>query len=380
MNAKLNFDDWDDPVTTPAAPVTTQGLPPTTHAVFSSTLGAAAAGTSLAPINAQDKRIVNGLADINQLAPFKYPWAWEFFLNANKNHWTPLEISMAQDVHDYQHKLTSAERHVFENVLAYLTTSDILAMRNIGLAVMEKMSAPELQIYQARQVYEEALHTWAYQHCIETLGLDQQEIYNRYRVVPAIHGKIALANRRLERVMRSDFDFSDRDNLHEFAISYLFFAGIFEGCWFYNGFTPIFALQRRGLMKGTAEQLQYIMRDEVLHCAFGIRVVRELLKEENLTLDPVQVKQLWEEAEAAESAYAQYILREPILGYSAAQHTAQFRFIANRRARQLGLPEPFPGAENVLPWLDEQANMRKEKNFFETRVTEYQTGGALSWD
>jgi len=335
---------------------------------------------ALAPVRVSDKRIVNGQGDINQLAPFKYPWAWEFFLNANKNHWTPLEISMAQDVHDYHHRLTPAERHVFENVLSYLTTSDILAMRNIGLAVMEKMTAPELQIYQARQVYEEALHTWTYQHCIESLGLDQQEIYNRYRVVPEIHGKIALANRRLERVMRADFDLGDRDKLHEFALSYLFFAAIFEGCWFYNGFSPIFALQRRGLMKGTAEQLQYIMRDEVLHCAFGIRAVRTLIAEEELELDPQAVSLLWQEAEAAEAAYSGYLLREPMLGYSAAQHMGQFRYIANRRARQLGLPEPFPGAENVLPWLDEQANLRKEKNFFETRVTEYQTGGALAWE
>jgi len=245
---------------------------------------------------------------------------------------------------------------------------------------MEKMTAPELQIYQARQVYEEALHTWTYQHCIESLGLDQQEIYNRYRVVPEIHGKIALANRRLERVMRADFDLGNRDNLHEFALSYLFFAAIFEGCWFYNGFSPIFALQRRGLMKGTAEQLQYIMRDEVLHCAFGIRAVRTLIAEEELELDPQAVSLLWQEAEAAEAAYSGYLLREPMLGYSAAQHMGQFRYIANRRARQLGLVEPFSGAENVLPWLDEQANLRKEKNFFETRVTEYQTGGALAWE
>ncbi len=375
MNTKPDFNDWGSPATPAAAPAISAAPSAPLRGVTGNVVH-----PSLAAVRVQDKRIVNGQGDINQLAPFKYPWAWDFFLNANKNHWTPLEISMAQDVHDYQHKLTSAERHVFENVLAYLTTSDILAMRNIGLAVMEKMSAPELQIYQARQVYEEALHTWTYQHCIETLGIDQQEIYNRYRVVPEINAKISLANRRLERVMRSDFDLADRDNLHEFALSYLFFAGIFEGCWFYNGFTPIFALQRRGLMKGAAEQLQYIMRDEVLHCAFGIRVVRELLKEENLTLDPRAVQELWEEAEAAESGYAGYILREPILGYSADLHRAQFRFIANRRARQLGLSEPFPGAENVLPWLDEQANLRKEKNFFETRVTEYQTGGALSWD
>jgi len=103
---------------------------------------------AMQPVRADDKRVINGKTDINQLAPFKYPWAWDFWLNANRNHWTPLDINMSKDVHDYQHRLTLEEKHVYENVLSYLTTSDILAMRNIGLAVMEKMTAPELQIYQ----------------------------------------------------------------------------------------------------------------------------------------------------------------------------------------------------------------------------------------
>ena len=332
------------------------------------------------PINADDKRVVNGTTDINQLAPFKYPWAWEYFLNANKNHWTPLDINMAQDVHDFNHTLTNEERHVYTNVLAYLTTSDILAMRNIGLAVMEKMSAPELQIYQARQVYEEALHTWTYQHCIESLGLDQSEIYNRYRVVPEINKKIQVTNNRLASILRPDIDLQDPAELQNFVMAYMFFGGIFEGCWFYNGFSPIFALQRRGLMKGTAEQLQYIMRDEVMHASFGIRVVKQIILENNVALDPQAVRDMWDEAEDAEKGYAHYILKDPIVGYNAEDHIEQFRFIANRRARQLSLEEPFPGAKDTLPWLDEQANMRKEKNFFETRVTEYQTGGALNWD
>ncbi len=336
--------------------------------------------SSLQPVKVEDKRIVNGAGDINQLAPFKYPWAWNFWLNANKNHWTPLDINMTKDVSDYHHKLTLEEKHLYENVLAYLTTSDILAMRNVGLAVMEKMTAPELQIYQARQVYEEALHTWTYQHCIESIGLEQGEIYNRYRVVPQINAKIQMANNRLNSVLRPDIDLTDSDELHNFVHSYLFFAGVFEGCWFYNGFSPIFALQRRGLMTGTAEQLQYIMRDEVLHSAFGIRVVNEIVKEEKIVLDKSKLRQMWDESEACEIDYANYILRDPILGYNATEHIEQFRFIANRRAKQLNIDEPFPGAKNTLAWLDEQANMRKEKNFFETRVTEYQTGAALNWD
>ena len=335
---------------------------------------------SLEPVRVEDKRIINGEGDINQLAPFKYPWAWNYFLNANKNHWTPLDVNMTKDVQDYHHRLTVEEKHVYENVLAYLTTSDILAMRNIGLAVMEKMTAPELQIYQARQVFEEAMHTWTYQHCIETMGLDQSEIYNRYRVVPEIYQKIKMANDKLSSVLRPDIDLKNADELDNFVHSYLFFAGVFEGCWFYNGFSPIFSLQRRGLMTGTAEQLQYIMRDEVMHSGFGMRVVKEIVKEENLTLDEKRLRDMWDESEAAEITYANYLLREPILGYTAEDHIEQFRFIANRRARQLNIFEPFPGAENPLSWLDEQANLRKEKNFFETRVTEYQTGAALSWD
>jgi len=373
--------NWDDPLS--VKPVAEPALQPNktaekaAHEIETENPPTAEA---LEPVRADDKRVINGLTDINQLAPFKYPWAWEFFLNANRNHWTPLDINMSQDVQDYHHRLTLEERHVYENVLAYLTTSDILAMRNVGLAVMEKMSAPELQIYQARQVYEEALHTWTYQHCIESIGLDQGEIYNRYRVVPAIHRKIAIANRRLESVLRADIDLRDSQELDNFLLAYIFFAAVFEGVWFYNGFSPIFALQRRGLMTGTAEQLQYIMRDEVLHCAFGIRTCKQIMQENAIRPDPAAIQAMWQEAHDAEQAYADFILREPILGYRAEDHMEQFRFVANRRARQLGLEEPFPGAENALPWLDEQANLRKEKNFFETRVTEYQTGGALTWD
>jgi len=393
--------DWDDPLgqSTQAAADIATALPAANPAVVEQTLASfaktevtetrktvapqmrteSAPLNGIEPVRAADKRVVNGFTDINQLAPFKYPWAWNYFLNANKNHWTPLDINMSQDIHDYHHKLNDTERHVYENVLSYLTTSDILAMRNIGLAVMEKMSAPELQIYQARQVYEEALHTWTYQHCIETIGLDQGEIYNRYRVVPEINQKIQMANRRLNAVLRADIDLTQKDDLETFVMSYLFFCAVFEGCWFYNGFSPIFALQRRGLMKGTAEQLQYIMRDEVMHCGFGIRVVKQIIAENDVKLDPAALCEMWDEAEACEKAYSGYVMRDPILGYSADEHMEQFRYIANRRARQLNIEQPFPGAQCALPWLDEQANIRKEKNFFETRVTEYQTGGALSW-
>ena len=330
-------------------------------------------------VGISDKRVVNGQGDINQLMPLKYPWAWEFFLNANANHWTPLDINMGPDIQCFQ-TLSEAEKHVYTNVMAYLTTSDILAMRNIGLAVMEKMTAPELQIYQARQVFDESLHVWTYQHCIETIGLDQAEIYNRYRVVPEIKGKIDLANKRMAVALASDLDLSVPKNLNDFVMSYIFFSAVFEGSWFYNGFTPIFALQRNNKMTSTGEQLQYIMRDEVQHASFGIRVIKEIMLENDVVIDPVELRTMWDESLEAETNYANYILRDPILGYTAEDHIDQFKVIANRRAGQLGFELPFPNATSNIGWLDEQASMKKEKNFFETKVQEYQTGVSLEWD
>ncbi len=336
--------------------------------------------SSVEPVKAEDKRVINGETDVNQLAPFKYPWAWTFFINANKNHWSPLDVKMAQDVTDYNSKLTADEKHVFHNVMSYLTTSGILAMRNIGLAVMEKMTAPELQIYQARQIYEEALHTSAYQHCVESIGLDQGDLYNRYRLIPEIDKKIQMSNRYLDPVMRPDIDLNDPNELEKFTMAYLFFSAVFEGNWLYHGFSPIFSLQRRGLMKGTAEQLQFIMRDKAMHCSFGIRAVRQIMEENHVKLDPAKVRDMWIEAEAVETSYAEFLFKQPVAGYSANEHMEQHRHIANQRARELGFQEPFPGAQCALPWLESQLNVTNDADFNNDNHGEEQERGALSWD
>ncbi len=335
---------------------------------------------SVEPVRAADKRVINGLTDVNQLAPFKYPWAWNFFLNANKNHWSPLDIKIGDDVSDYNNRLSVSEKHVFENVISYLTTSGIMAMRNIGLAVMEKMTAPELQIYQARQIYEEGLHTSAYQQCIESIGLDQGDLYNRYRLTPEINQKIHMSNRYLDPVMRPNLDLNQADELEQFVMAYLFFSAVFEGNWLYHGFSPIFAIQKRGLLNNTGLMLQYIMRDKSLHHAFGIRAITQILQENPVKLDPVTVQKMWQEAEAAEATYVAYLLKDPMEGYSVDDHMEQHRYIANQRAIQLGMQQPFPGAQNALPWLEGQININKNDSYStDSHANEHQ-GGSLSWD
>jgi ribonucleoside-diphosphate reductase beta chain len=237
---------------------------------------------------------------------------------------------------------------------------------------MERITAPEVQIYYARQIYEESLHTWAYQHCIETLGLDQGHIYNLYRTIPEINRKIQMSQARTDALANGT------DNIRLLVLALIFYHTMFEGGWFYNGFTPIFALQRRGLMQGTGEQFQYILRDESMHAAFGIKVINSIFHEIGHCVEPQEIYDMVHEVVDAEEGYAKVAI-PTILGYSPQVHVEQLKFILNRRMRQLGLDEQFPGAKCTVPWLDEQINIKKEKNFFETRVTEYQVGTQLDW-
>ena len=326
-------------------------------------------------ITASEKRMVNGDGSINQLAPLKYKWAWDAYQASFKNNWGPDAINMAQDVTDYRLSLNDAERHVYTMVLAYLSTADIAALRNVGVAVMEKITSPEVQTYLAMQIKEEAVHVATYQHCLETLNLDPIDIYNRYRTVPEIAAKIEYSRKMLRAATDKDIDLTEKSDLIAFCKSYIFFCAIFEGVWFYNGFSPVYSLQRRGLMKGTCEQFQYIQRDEMNHVINGMRIVKTIMEEEGVVVPADEIQAMFEETIRLETDYINMLLVNPILGYTADDHIEHSKFLCNRRAKKLGFKEPFPNAKMTLDWLDGQVNINKEKNFFETRVTEYQTVG-----
>ena len=334
-------------------------------------------------IRAEDKRIILGETDINQLIPMKYKWAWQKFLDANANHWTPNEIAMGPDKQIYQTGgLTPSEQHMYKTTLAYLTTSDIVIMRNVEAATMQYITAPEVEIYLARQLYEESLHTWAYQHCLESIGMnevEQAEFYGLYRTEPSMHAKVQYAVNMTDAM--DELQLKDQFDLEWFVKGLIFYYACFEGGWFYNGFNPIFSLHRRGLMSGTAEQLQYIRRDEAMHVNFGLDLINQINIENPGVINCLEseIYRMMHEVVKLEEPYAQYAIPRDIVGYNPRDHVEGLKWLLNTRARKLGLAEPFPGVSNPLPWLSEVADVRKEKNFFETRVTEYQIG-QLNWD
>jgi ribonucleoside-diphosphate reductase beta chain len=336
-------------------------------------------------VNASDKRMINGLTDVNQLVPFKYHWAWDKYLAGCANHWMPQEVSMSRDIAQWKDStaLTDDERLIVKRNLGFFTTADSLAANNIVLGTYRHITAPECRQYLLRQGFEEAIHTHAYQYIVESLGLDESEVFNAYQEVASIKAKDDFLIPFINILTDPEFKTGTPEADQQLLRSLIVFACIMEGLFFYVGFVQILALGRQNKMQGAAEQYQYILRDESMHCNFGIDVINTI-KLENPHLWTAEfreeIKALMQKGVELEYQYAEATMPRGVLGLNATMFKEYLRFIANRRCTQIGLDVLYPGATNPFPWMSEMMDLKKEKNFFETRVTEYQTGGALSWD
>src|SRR2546430_2887538 len=336
-------------------------------------------------VRIEDKRVINAQADVNQLVPFKYKWAWEKYLAGCANHWMPQETNMQRDIETWESPsgLTDDERLIIKRNLGLLVAADSLAANNIVLGTYRHITAPECRQYLLRQAFEEAIHTHAYQYIVESLDLDQGEVFNAYHEIPSIREKDEFLVPFIDTLTDPAFVTGTPQNDQALLRSLIVFSCLMEGLFFYVGFTQLLSLGRQNKMTGAAEQYMYILRDESMHCNFGIDLVNQI-KLENPHLWTPQVRDemgdLFGRAVELEYRYAEDTMPRGVLGLNAPMSKEYLRFIANRRCQQIGLDALYPGAANPFPWMSEMIDLKKERNFFETRVIEYQTGGALSWD
>ncbi|MRF41564.1 ribonucleotide-diphosphate reductase subunit beta [Escherichia coli] len=340
---------------------------------------------SSARVRVDEKRMINCRADLNQLVPFKYDWAWQKYLDGCANHWMPQEVNMTADIALWKSMdgLTEDERRIVMRNLGFFSTADSLVANNLALAVYRLITNPECRQYILRQAFEEAIHTHAYQYCIESLGMDEGEIFNMYHEIPSVAKKAAWGLKYTRAISDPEFNTGTVETDKELLRNLIAYYCVLEGIFFYCGFTQILSMGRRNKMTGVAEQFQYILRDESMHLNFGIDVINQI-KIENPHLWDAAMKeeatQMILQGTQLEIEYARDTMPRGVLGMNAAMMEDYLKFIANRRLTQIGLKEEYPGTTNPFPWMSEIMDLKKEKNFFETRVIEYQTGGALSWD
>ena len=336
-------------------------------------------------VKVDDKRMINCRADLNQLVPFKYDWAWQKYLDGCANHWMPQEVNMNADIALWKGKagLTDDERLIVKRSLGFFATADSLVANNLVLAVYRLITNPECRQYILRQAFEEAIHTHAYQYCIESLAMDEGEIFNMYHEVPSVAKKASWGLKYTKELSDPNFNTGTRETDQALLKNLIAFYCCLEGIFFYCGFTQILSMGRRNKMTGTSEQFQYILRDESMHLNFGIDMINQIkLENPQLWTDKMkeEATQMILQAAQLEIEYARDTMPRGVLGMNAVMMEEYLQFIANRRLVQIGLPEQFKGVKNPFPWMSEIMDLRKEKNFFETRVTEYQTGGALTWE
>lgn len=315
-------------------------------------------------VRREDKTALGG-GDVNQLIPFRYDWAWQKYLAGCNNNWLPTEISMAKDIElwkrtDGPNALTMDERRIVYNALGFFSTADTVVNNNL-LWIALHIKNPEMRQYIFRQIFDESMHTYSYQYIIQSLNLNESEVFNQYR-------------ENISMAMKDNWCFQYTDNMSNLDLpvqdlvrNLVAFYVVMEGIFFYCGFSSVLALGRSGRMVNTAEQFQYILRDESTHLNFGIDLINQIKIENPEIWTPEfqsEIIDMIEEGSVLETAYGYDINPHGNRVITPGQNAQYMRFIARRRCEQLGLTPRIPPVENPFQWMAEMVDINKEKNFF----------------
>ncbi len=331
-----------------------------------------------------EKRILNSPAtDPNKMLPMKYNWAREHYKKGVANNWIPEEVNMQKDVETWKNPkaLSDDERRLILWNMGFFSTAESLTANNIVLIVYRHITNPECRQYLLRQAYEEAVHTDTFIYSCDTLGLNPDEVYNMYATIPSIKAKDEFVVAMTKSIIDPNFTTEGTENIQRFVHDLVGFYVIMEGIFFYAGFVMMLSFLRQNRMAGVGEQFQFILRDESVHLAFGSDLINTIAQENPGIWTDAFKATLTENIKKAvelEYAYTKDCLPRGIMGLNADTIYEYIKYIADRRLERIGLTKVY-GVGNPFPWMSEVIDLRKEKNFFETRVTEYKSG-VLNWD
>lgn len=326
----------------------------------------------------------NNSTDPNKILPMKYKWARKHYKDGVNNNWVPEEVNMQKDLETWKapNGLSADERRLIMWNMGFFSTAESLTANNIVLSIYRHITNPECRQYLLRQAYEEAVHTDTFIYCCDSLGLDPDEVYSMYLTIPSIKEKDDFVVDMTKTIFDENFKTDSVENIQKFVHDLVGYYIIMEGIFFYAGFVMMLSFLRQNRMVGVGEQFQFILRDESVHLAFGADLINTIVEENPSIWTDAFKNDITEKIKKAvelEYAYAKDCLPRGIMGLNAEAIYEYIKYIADRRLERIGLAKVY-GSENPFPWMSEMTDLRKEKNFFETRVTEYKSGGTLNWD
>lgn len=319
------------------------------------------------------------------LRPMRYPQFYEMYRAAIRNTWTVEEVDFGTDTADLQTKMSDADRHLIQRLVAFFATGDSIVANNLVLNLYEHVNAPEARMYLSRQLYEEALHVQFYLTLLDTYVPDPEERAKAFAAVdniPSIRAKAQFAMKWLDSA-RELGPLHTKEQRRKFLLNLVCFASCIEGLFFFGAFAYVYFLRSRGLLHGLAGGTNWVFRDESAHMAFAFEVVKVARDEEPELFDAelqAQIAQMIDEAVACETMFAEDLLSGGVAGLSVRDMRTYLEFVADQRLVQLGMP-PRYHVKNPFAFMEQQ-DVQELANFFERRVSAYQIGvtGDVSLD
>jgi len=320
-------------------------------------------------------------AGVNQILPHVNKWAWDLYKIGKRNNWDPEEIPMTRDIQNWRSdKLTEDEKLVIKRTLGFFAGSESLVGNNL-VTLYRYITDPECRQYMSRQIWEECLHNDTIVHICDALHLDLNEVYEAYSSVPAIKAKDDFLMDVTRGINISSMTSDTLEGKREIVKASFLYWIVCEGTFFFSGFAMLLALKEK--IPGIGEQIEYTLRDESNHIKFGASLINKIKE---------QYPEIWNEKFEAELTeylkkavdleiqYAKDVLPNGVLGLNSDMFIKYMQYIGNRRLESVGMKYRFENDTNPFDFLSEVQDLLKAKNFFETKVTEYQSAGALDDD
>ncbi len=319
------------------------------------------------------------------LRPMKYPVFYEMYKNGIKNTWTVDEIDWSTDLVDLHHKMKPAEKHLINRLVAFFATGDSIVGNNLVLNLYKHVNAPEARLYLSRQLYEEALHVQFYLTLLDTYIPNPDERAQAFAAIeniPSIKKKAQFCFKWMDSI--NDLETLETvEDRRKFVLNMICFATCIEGLFLFAAFAYVYFLRSKGLLNGLASGTNWVFRDESMHIAFAMEVIKTARKEEpHLFNDQFNdvIVQMMEEAIECEMEFAKDILEHGIAGLSMKDMRTYLEFVADQRLEALHIPARY-NVKNPFDFMELQ-DVQELANFFERRVSAYQTGvtGAVAFD
>ena len=311
------------------------------------------------------------------LRPMKYPEFYEMYRDAIKNTWTVEEVDFSTDVNDLRQKMSDADRHLIHRLVAFFATGDSIVANNLVLNLYKHINSPEARMYLSRQLYEEALHVQFYLTLLDTYIPDVNEREKAFAAIhniPSVKMKADFCFKWIDSVYSLD-QLNTKEDRQRFLLNLICFTGCIEGLFFFAAFAYVYYLRSRGLLNGLATGTNWVFRDESGHMNFAFDVVKKVRKEEPELFTPQmenQILEMLEEAIQCEMQFGEDLLSGGIVGINLRDIREYLEFVADQRLVQLGMM-PRYRAKNPFSFMELQ-NVQELANFFERRVSAYQTG------